>query len=410
MKTSIRTFFILFAFILAVTCSECFAADQQGFVKHKPFSKAELEEIKRVTDWDDIPVITNRKEYVEYLNDCFKERMSVIPIAFGKEFRVDPKNAGRAPGDRSLPLYVHWWRYQVIDDDGDDGTVKAVYQLLYYPGLRIADAYLKNDTSKLTDDELKVYKKVLPIVNQVKRMGNDLDKEWHVHKAIIRSAEYEHIDLQKEKTLHNISALGIFLDGSGNCQAFSDAFYMLGTMVGLNVGVITGMTKEEHVWNTITIDDSMYFVDVTQNRASINYRNTQYVKFYDYFNAPREIISATHSWNKDYELEPLEDEVDENYFYCTDLHYKRNRGEYGFNEDTAKEAIESVADGAVKNGWAIWYAMVPFDEYYSKPANVLKELFQQMAQRKWRGHADVHVRANKKWKYMFYTFALTRKR
>ena len=408
MKISIRTVFILFAFILAFACSECLSADQQGFVKPKPLSKAELEEIKRATDWDDIPVITNRKEYVEYLNDCLKERMSVIPVAFGKEFRVDPKNGGRAAGDKSLPLYVHWWRYQVIEDGGDGGCVKAVYQVLYYPGLRIADAYLKNDTSKLTEDELKVYNKVLPIVNQAKRMRNDLDKEWHVHKAIIRSAEYKLVDLQKEKTLRNISALGIFLDGSGNCQAFSDAFYMLAKMLGFNVGFCTGMAGGGlHIWNTIELDKKIYYVDVTwDDPFKEDNPNKDKLVNYIYFIAPREVITQTHSWNDGYDIGDVQEDIDDKYFYTTDEYTDFNEQYYSLEDDDAMSGLVEIANGIANEGAKRCFLMIPYNKQFSIANNVIKFLDKELHKLGWRGRFYVHISSNPKWKYMFYTIVL----
>ena len=65
----------------------------------------------------------------------------------------------------------------------------------------------------------------------------------------------------------NKTAIGALIDGYAQCQGFTDAFYMLGRMCGLNVGRIGG-TKDNgkilHAWNWITFSDGKsYCVDVT---------------------------------------------------------------------------------------------------------------------------------------------------
>ncbi len=409
MKTMIRAFFILFVLIPVCWDSENTAAEELGFTPLRYLSTAKLEEINNDTDWDEIPVITNREEYFEYLHDCFEERMTVFPIAFRKGFKINAKT-GRAFDDPALPMYVSNWCYQVIDGNSNNGIVKAVYQVIYYPGLNIADAYLNNDTSDLTKDELKVYKMALPIVDKAKQHKNDLDKELFIFNTLIRSAKYKAIDTSKGLVpMRRISALGIFLDGTGNCQAFSDAFYMLGTMAGLKVGVMMGKAfGGGHAWNTIELDDCAYFVDVTQSAHTFTQRNKKFVQCYWYFNAPREVMWANYSWYKQYELEPIEDEIDENYFYCTDLHYDNNRGKYGIYEESPEDALESVADGIVRNGWTIWYVMTSYNEYYANGNNAYRRLAQALSRRNWRGNARIVISTfgYKNLKYMYYTIAL----
>ena len=119
-------------------------------------------------------------------------------------------------------------------------------------------------------------------------------------------------------------------------------------------------------------------------------------------------MRSSHSWYKSYEPEPIEEDVDENYFYCTDLHYKNNRGKYGIYEEFPEDALESVADGIVKNGWTIWYAMTSYDEYYATGNNSYKRLAQALKRRNWRGNARIiiNVFSKKNLKYMYYTITL----
>ena len=82
-------------------------------------------------------------------------------------------------------------------------------------------------------------------------------------------------------------AFAALVTGETNCQGYSDAFYMLGRMAGLNVRRIGGKFKGEfHVWNTITFEDGKtYCVDVTQDDIKYADKNR-----YVFFNAPLEVV------------------------------------------------------------------------------------------------------------------------
>ena len=87
------------------------------------------------------------------------------------------EKTGVQPSDAGLPVLAREWNYQFISKE--DISVKAVYQMRYMPGVNIDDAYLKNDTSALTDDELKVYNIVLPIVKNAKQYDSDIEKNFY---------------------------------------------------------------------------------------------------------------------------------------------------------------------------------------------------------------------------------------
>ena len=113
------------------------------------------------------------------------------------------------------------------------------------------------------------------------------------------------------------TALGVFLDGEANCQGYSDAFYMLGTMAGFHVEKQTGFTdKTQHVWNLIQHGTKWYAVDLTWNDDTFVLNDVNFIT-YKYFNVGADIMQYTHSWDAGSSIYQTTSQTDGMYFYYT---------------------------------------------------------------------------------------------
>ena len=241
-----------------------------------------------------------------------------------------------------------------------------------------------------------------------------MQKELLIHDIVIGSAKYEAVNfegLKPYETPRGKSALGVFLDHKANCKGFSDAFYMLCRMAGLKAGMWHGRTgRASHMWNTIELDGRTYFVDTTFDQNGFTFNNERFYK-YVYFNAPREIFQATHSWNKETEPGNLQEEVDKNYFYATGEHYDTNRRYFGCSADSAKEGLDGLAEGIATKQWQRWHLMVPYDSHFANVNAASKYLMNKLTHAyHWgggRGNINMGILTNKKWDYMFYTVVAT---
>ena len=149
----------------------------------------------------------------------------------------------------------------------DGKSMGIPFKLIEYPGTHVANAYRNGDKSKLTTEEQNIYNIAVGIVAETNKRSSEREKARYIHDVICeRVLEY------KVGNERNETAIGALIDGYAQCQGYSDAFYMLGRMAGLNIGRIRGHINENnglHIWNMITFNDGKtYFVDVTNDDLS----------------------------------------------------------------------------------------------------------------------------------------------
>ena len=146
------------------------------------------------------------------------------------------------------------------------GTGRLIYELVEYPGTRVANAYLSRNKEQawmnLTAEEQKLYNIAVGIVDEANKRNSEVEKARYIHNEIVSLAKYDY----ENQSSRNNTAIGALIDHYAQCQGYSDAFYMLGRMCGLNVCRIGGIVdgRSGHAWNFITFSDGKsYCVDVT---------------------------------------------------------------------------------------------------------------------------------------------------
>lgn len=121
------------------------------------------------------------------------------------------------------------------------------------------------------------------------------------------------------------SSIGAILNGKADCDGYSDAFYLIGSLVGLDVryqhgdslekGLNAGLSSVFHVWNLVNINDTWRMIDVTWDDQG-DY------PFYVWFNVGQDVASLTHTWNEDMTIaltpETKREVSAENDFYVKD--------------------------------------------------------------------------------------------
>lgn len=138
----------------------------------------------------------------------------------------------------------------------------------YYPADRILAAWKSGDTSNLTEDEQQVLALALEVVEQAQSESDDAyELEFRLHDWLCQQVVYESPDMdvgvRDYVKLRQLSCVGAMLDGSANCQGYTDAFYLLGSLAGLEVTRLMGSAGDPHIWNMINLEDQWYIVDVT---------------------------------------------------------------------------------------------------------------------------------------------------
>jgi len=172
----------------------------------------------------------------------------------------------------------------------------------YYPGRRIAFASIWNQTSILTAREAETLKAAK---NLLKSITNDsmgyLEVETAIHDALCRKVKYDYTEYNDNDLHERDTAIGALLNGKADCDGYADAFYLLGTLMGLeirymHVDSISAKSNGEdssHILNQIRMTDGKwYLVDVTWDDIDDCPRIT-----YHQFNIGSGAAGFLYDWN-----------------------------------------------------------------------------------------------------------------
>ena len=310
-------------------------------------------------DWSKVRHISSKSELGQYVESQKKAGETIIPVILTNGLTVTGQDFITL-----CPSSIVSWN--TVANDGQN--IRIIYTLMDYPGTKVANAYLRGDTTWLNAEEKRLYDEAVKIVNEAKKQGNMFSQEVYIYERIMDNSIYLTGDMSHQP--HFVTAYGVLVEGKANCQGYTDAFYMLGRMMGWNVGRMSGTAGGGgHAWNWIEINGKKYFVDATWDDKSIKNGNVTYNGFI-YFNAPVEIMQDTHTW--DWSLAPtnLQPSVDNCYSYCL---FYNNLARANNVEAGLKIIAQKFKE---KNGW--FSVMVPFDERYSDNDKVMKPAMQKV--------------------------------
>jgi len=162
-------------------------------------------------------------------------------------------------------------------------------EITWMPGVRIWQAVNLGRESELSPRDANILALARQTLSSLIRPGmSDLEKERAIHDYIIENCEYR-IDEQQDTA----SIYGFYEKGLAQCSGYSDAFYLLGRMAGLNVRMHCGSMLEDggmHAWNLIELNGSWYVLDATWDDPVGGEENGLY------FNVPLNLLSTERSW------------------------------------------------------------------------------------------------------------------
>lgn len=353
-------------------------------------------------DWKNAPRFSNKAEFIKYIQNCERNCKASIPVIFTNGLFVKV--------DEFLNIYKNAQYANVVwVNDRSGKSSQVLYEVNIYPGAKVAYAYRTGDTSILNNEEHRLYNTAVKIVNAAKSQPTDLRKELYIHEKITDSVSY-YTAQTNSKTPRHCTAVGALLDGRANCQGYSDTFYMLGQMAGLNVGKMTGNANNgPHVWNTIEFGDGkVYAVDVTFDDATFRFENQNDYNNYVYFNAPLEILQTTHTWKAAYSPQ-LQPTIDGRYFYATQ-EFWNTRGKYfGFHSKSAEDALQYIAQRIAKDGWRLSYGMAPFNNQYAGTKFSLNRLVREILPNQYNWYGRIKMSVVRRGDWIFYIVEATAK-
>lgn len=153
----------------------------------------------------------------------------------------------------------------------EDGTVKI------FIDIKLQESRSKIAYVKTSRDFIK------NAANSINLTGNKVKDLRQIHDYICKKASY---DYTYDPDLNSIYSLAT--TGKTRCAGYSEAFEEICNYVGMNVKYVTGYGGGGlHAWNSVKIDETTYYIDVTWDDTESNY---------DYFLLTAEQLSKDHSW------------------------------------------------------------------------------------------------------------------
>ena len=236
-------------------------------------------------DWNQAPRISNKTQLASYLEN--ERRKGNTKIHFVLTYLTinnhDEFNDFLKKFNEYIIVAQHFHLNLVTY-----GTGRFILNITNeYPGTRVANAYLSKNKEQawknLTAEEQKLYNIAVGIVYEANKLQSEVEKARYIHNEICKR-----VLGYKNENERNKTAISALIDGYAQCQGYSDAFYMLGRMAGLNVRRISGkFGNGYHVWNIITLSNGRtYCVDVTMDDGY----NTD-----EWFLATFEVMKRHHS-------------------------------------------------------------------------------------------------------------------
>lgn len=346
---------------------------------------------------EDRPVCGSLVEAQKFIQQCIRgveeEFSFYLPIEI-----LDDMSASQLK--RELILMTGEARCQVSVIYESWYYVRIYMKPTYYPGTRIVRAWNTGLLDELSDEEMQVLELALEIVEEEKKESQTmLVLERRLHDRICQMVTYEKRDPDYEgETIQRVcSVIGALIDGRANCQGYTDAFYLLGTLAGLTVGRQNGTDASggDHMWNTIQWTSGWYAVDVTADDTDLG---GDVGSNYTHFNLGRDMCRGILEWPEHYETADIIDRTDTTYFYFTQQEEKNGQFGEAFNSmaelsdyvyskrlnqsqsvvwvmlynqtATADDLHEALKNAAIKNGhrntakWTAWSWNVGKHTYY----------------------------------------------
>lgn len=306
----------------------------------------------------DAKPISTIGEAIEYVNECVMNGMDEISLFCSEELygKLLEGWSNYSITSNSMVPIMDLLSHAGISNcsftrSGSTGVIVVSIESLY-PGVRILRAVENNDFSALTERETQTYEAASALAASLKA-DTDLKTAENIHDALCEMIVYTSDDHASEDD----NAIGAILNGQANCDGYSDAFYLIGQLAGLNVrcqhgdsydkGFLNAFGSETHMWNVVEIDGTWRLIDVTWDDTDEGFRKT-------WFNIGYDRASLAYKWNEEMTV-PLDP--------VTDLSM---RPENEYLAETADDVITAVNDATAKrfHEFFIFYTNAELAEDY----------------------------------------------
>lgn len=300
-------------------------------------------------DFSSQPHFTNQLGMDAYFRDCLANRCRNIVFSCDKSVMLQVDS-----GDFCEKYMLAWCNPKI--EPGECGIHYCI-TVTYYPGDNVAWAYLNDDKSTLTEDELVLYDVAVAWLEEnISEEMTDYEKCTVIYNYLSGNVLYSNELLNALNTSftfdRGITAYGAMVDKLTICQGYADAFDMLTSMLGMECVQIFGYgDNAPHNWNMIRLGDFWYHVDCTYGNAFGVGDNTCSKA---YLFASDKQLQKTHRWSR--ELFPAAEDDSQYYYSVYDL--------YVTNDDELESKVgDKLRSGEQVDVYIENYTMPQIKEY-----------------------------------------------
>lgn len=198
---------------------------------------------------------------------------------------------------RIYDLTAHTGIFNYDISVSDAAHVINIYINRLYPGTAVMRAVRSGSSDGLTPREMEVWASAARIA-EAAQAPDPVQTARAIHDWLCANVVY----VDDDATDEDDNAIGAILNGRSNCDGYADAFYLIGSLAGLNVRYQHGDTYQQlytprdysvtHLWNLLEIGGQWRMVDVTWDDEPNGWS-------YHWFNVGRDIADQMHVWNDD---------------------------------------------------------------------------------------------------------------
>ena len=242
----------------------------------------------------------------------------------------------------------------------------------YREGAKMYRAWYDSELSSLTGEQRQALSIVMSKVMEIRQQyASQYDQALAVHDYLCERITYDNTSGPRVRTV-----VGALLDGRANCQGYTDSFYLMCSMLGMEVYCQNGMADGGgHTWNLLKINDQGWsIVDVTWDDGCrfMNGAEPNYI----YFGIGSEQIRLTHQWDALCEPEGLVYFTSEDYFYYKGRAWQGSAygRDFGSAAEAAQYCLQRAGSGMIDSYIMLWGAG---DAGSSQLSDALKQYAQQ---------------------------------
>ena len=257
----------------------------------------------------------------------------------------------------------------------------------YRAGVRMSDAWRSGDLSALSESEVRALQIAVELAIELKaRYDTNLELEKAIFDELCSRLTYVNSAVfASDHDTPITTATNALLYGEANCQGYSDAFYLLASLCGIDVGFQNGFDSRgnSHLWNTICLDGNWYAVDVTAGDSGDGSTGEPLIN-YALFNAGIDACAGSLNWPTYYQSVELAPFSDDNYFF--------NAGppNFGSSFDDIEALCRYLYDQRAGYGATEVYALLTncakldLEEFNATLAHIVEDVYRHPRATSWR--------------------------